>query len=301
MGRKVLRAILFYNPAARGPRSGLERKLESIASRFRAHNSLLDTVAIEGPGHVLETGEDRCSRGYDLLIAWGGDGTVNEVGNVASRLQLPIGILPGGTINLLADELEIPSSFELACEVLLTGKRRTLKAGRADGRLFFAMAGIGFDAEVCRKVSATSKRLLGSLAFVATGLRALPFYGFPTISVHCDGISFNGTQIILSNIPRYACSLRLAPAADPSGPALDLGVLKAYSAFGYLGFFAQLLLFGRHSRPPEWTHYKGWTFALTSNDPVPVQLDGEPHGTLPMDFEVVPDALEALVSQDPPP
>ena len=298
MSRKVLRAILFYNSAARGLRSGLDQKLEMVASRFRAHNSLLDTVAIEGPRHVLETGEDRCSRGYDLLIAWGGDGTVNEVGNVASRLKLPIGILPGGTINLLAKELGIPSSLERACEVLLTGTRRTLKAGRADDRLFFAMAGIGFDAEVCRRVSATTKRFLGSLAFIATGLRALPSHGFSTISVRCDGISFNGTQVILSNIPRYACSLTLAPTANPSGRALDLGVLKAYSAFDYLRFLVQLL-FGRHNRPPEWTHYKGWTFALTSNDPVPVHLDGEPHGVLPMDFEVVPDALEVLVPQDP--
>lgn len=298
MGRKVLRAILFYNPAARRLRSGLHQQLEIVSCRFRAHNSLLDTVAIEGPRHVLETGEDRCSRGYDLLIAWGGDGTVNEVGNVASRLELPLGILPGGTINLLANELGIPSFLEQACEVLLTGTRRTIKAGRADDRLFFSMAGIGFDAEVCRRVSPTTQRFLGSLAYIATGLRALPSYRFPTISVRCDGISFNGTQVMLSNIPRYACSLTLAPTADPSGQALDLGVLKAYSAFGYLSFLVQLL-FGRHNRPPEWVHYKGWTFALTSNDSIPVQLDGEPHGTLPMDFEVVPDALEILVPQDP--
>lgn len=300
MARKVLRALLFYNPAAHRLHPGCEHKLDFVASQFRARNAVLDSVATEGPRHVLETGEDRASRGYDLIVACGGDGTINEVGNVAARLQLPLGILPGGTINLLAADLGIPDDLGRACENLFTGAPRSIKAGRADERLFFAMAGIGFDAAVCHRVSAAPKRRSGILAYITAGLRTLPSYKFPTISLRCDGISFNGTQVILSNIPRYGCSWKLAPTASSSGRGLDLGVLKAYSSFDYVQFLLRLAS-GHQGRPPEWTHYKGWTFALTSSEPVPVQVDGEPHGTLPMDFEVVPKALEILVPKPPQP
>ncbi len=166
--------------------------------------------------------------------------------------------------------------------------------GRAGQRLFFAVAGIGFDGAVCKQVSPLLKRRLGALAYIATGLRLLPSYRFTSVSVRCDGVSFTGTQIILSNVPCYAGSLKLAPSADPFGRGLDLGVLKAHSALAYVRFLLRLLR-GQHNRPPEWTHFKGWTFSLTSSQPVPVQVDGEYCGTLPMNFEVVPAALEVIV------
>lgn len=293
MSKKIPRALLLYNPAAPSLRRALPRKLEFVTNAFRIRETVLDTMRIEGPGHVLASADRVEAKNYDLLIAWGGDGTVNEVGNVAARLDLPLAILPGGTINLLARELEIPQRLPDAVLLLFDGRLRRIKAGRAGERLFFAVSGAGFDAAVCRGVNPALKRMLGRLAYVARGARLLFSYRFPTVSVVCDGRGFTGAQAIFSNVSRYAGNLRLAPLADLAVPTLDLSVLRGDSPGGYVHFFARLLL-GRHTRWRELTHVKGWTFNALSNDPVPVHVDGEAGGTLPMRFEAVPDALQVV-------
>lgn len=294
MARKVPRALLFYNPEAPRVRRRLDRQLEHLTAACRARQVLLDATATEGPGSVLEHADSVSRRKYDLLIAWGGDGTVNEVGNVAARLKLPLGILPGGTVNILARELGIPARPEEAVAVLFNGVRRPIKAGRANERLFFAMAGVGFDAAVCRWVPPRLKRRLGRLAYVVGGLRLLFTYPFPSVSILCDTRGFTGAQIIISNLPRYAGRMRLSPLADLDGGSLDLCVLRSDSPFGYVRFLARLLV-GRHTRWRELVYLKGWTFTAVSAEPVPVQLDGEYVGTLPMRFEMEPEALEVLV------
>ncbi len=294
MSRKVPRLLLYYNPAAAGVRRGLEGKLEFLISECRARQVLLDVVRTEGPGSILESSDTMAGRGYDLVAAWGGDGTVNEVGNLAARLNLPLAILPGGTINLLARELGIPPGLRQAVQLLFNGRPRRIKAGRAGDRLFFAMAGVGFDAAVCRFLPALLKRGVGRLAYVLTGARLLATYDFPSITVQCDGVGFTGTQVVISNIPHYAGSFELSPLADLSAPSLDLCVLKSDSRLGYLRFVARLLM-RRHTRWRELVYFKGWTFDAASSEPVPVQIDGDYFGMLPMQFEMVPDAVQVMV------
>jgi diacylglycerol kinase (ATP) len=293
MAGKVPRALLFYNPRAPGPRSGGRRRLDSLCATFRARQVILDIMATEGPGHVLQTSEGLEERGYDLFIAWGGDGTVNEVGNVAARLDRPLGILPGGTLNMLARELGVPRRLDQATDLLFHGALRRIKAGRAGERLFFVMAGAGFDAAVCRAVSPRHKDALGRLAYLAHGGGLLFTYPFPTLSVRCDGMAFNGTQVVISNVPHYAGRLKLAPLASLDSTALDLCVLKGGGALDYLQFMLRLLI-RRHTRWRELVYFKGWSFALASSDPVPVQVDGEYCGTLPVRVELVPEALQVV-------
>jgi len=293
MSRRVPRALLFYNPAAPGVRRGLERKLEFLSAACKARPVLLDAIATGGPGDVLARADSVAGKRYDLLIAWGGDGTVNEVGNLASRLGLPLGILPGGTINLLARELGIPARYEAAADLLFYGSRRAIKAGRAGDRLFFSVAGAGFDAAVCRWVPPLLKRWLGPLAYVVGGARQLLTYPFPTVSVLCGNQGFTGTQMVIGAVPHYAGSLKLLPLADLDSPVLDLCVLRTDTRLGYLRFLGRLLI-GRHTSWTELVYYKGWNFSAMSADPVPVQIDGEFCGMLPMRFEMVPEALEVL-------
>jgi YegS/Rv2252/BmrU family lipid kinase len=301
MSKKVPRALLIYNPVAPRLRRGREGKLGFVADAFRIRGVVLDTLMTEGPGHVLASADLVEGRGYDLLIAWGGDGTVNEVGNLASRLSLPLAILPGGTVNILARELGIPGRLADAVLLLFDGRLRSIKAGRAGGRLFFAMAGAGYDAAVCRRVRPALKRALGRLAYVVEGARLLFTYPFPLVSVVCDGRGFSGTQIIVSNVSRYAGNLRLTPHADLSREApLDLCVLRGDSALGYARFFYRLLR-GRHTRWRDLLQVKGWKFSVLSSEPVPVHLDGEHCGTLPMRFEAVPDALQVVAPAGPAP
>lgn len=294
MSRKVPRALLCYAPAARHLRRGLRRKLDALAARFRDRQVILDTLASDAPGDLLEHADSVAGREYDLLVAWGGDGTVNETGNLAGRLRVPLGILPGGTVNVLARELGIPPALDRAADVLFHGGLRTIRAGRAGGRLFFTSAGAGFDAAVCRWVSPALKRRLGRAAYALGGVRLLLTYPFSSLTVQCGPMEFTGTQFIISNVPRYAGTFRLAPLADLDGAALDLCLLRSDTASGYLRFLARLLI-GRHTRWRDLVHLKGWTFSAFSSEPVPVQVDGDYAGTLPMQFEIVPDALDVLV------
>jgi YegS/Rv2252/BmrU family lipid kinase len=293
MSRRVPRALLVYNPAAPGVRRRHARRMETIASELRRRAVLLDTLATAEPGALIERAGDLERKDYDLIIAWGGDGTVNEAGNLAARLQRPLGILPAGTENMLARELGIPRRLNEAIDLLFSGRRRRIRAGRAGDRLFFVVAGAGFDAFVCRWVGPRLKRLAGRLAYVIGAAWILCSRRLPVFSVMWDERGVGGTQMILSNVPRYAGRLRAAPLARLDSTALDLCVLRSGSPFAYLRFFTRMLL-GRHTRWRGVVHLKGWSFTAASDAEVPVHVDGEPGGALPMEFGLVPGALEVL-------
>jgi YegS/Rv2252/BmrU family lipid kinase len=293
MSRRVPRALLVYNPAAPGVRRRHARRLEAITSELRRRAVLLDTLGTGERGGLIERAADLERKEYDLIIAWGGDGTVNEAGNLAARLERPLAILPAGTENMLARELEIPRRLEEAIDLLFSGRRRRIRAGLAGDRLFFVMAGAGFDAAVCRWVRPGLKRWAGRLAYVIGAVWILCTRRLPLFSVMWDERGVAGTQMILSNVPHYAGRLRAAPLARIDSTALDLCVLRSGSPFAYLRFFARMLL-GRHTRWRGVVHLKGWSFTAASDADVPVHVDGEPCGTLPMEFGLLPAALEIL-------
>jgi len=320
-----VRAALIYNPYAGKGKGGAIAAAARSALVKRGIDAELH--ATQGPEHATAIAE-RLAPSMDILVAVGGDGTVNEVANGLARAaaspavspspaaspgnrsgnspaatprKTRLGIVPAGTVNVLALELNIPWTVDQACEVIARGETVALDLGDANGRTFVLMAGAGIDALTVRHVDPRAKRRYRELAFVASGLR----YGFaerqPVFLVRANGREHHATFVIAANSRYYAGRLSIARAADPTDGLLDLvlftGTDRPRLAVFWLGIPSGLHLRGRHV---EYIHAsEADLIPIDDSDTIWLQTDGEPAGRLPAKVKVRPHALEVLVPSDP--
>ncbi len=188
--------------------------------------------------------------GVDLVLASGGDGTITAcVGGVAGS-GIPLGVLPCGTGNLLARNLGLPLSLDEALRVALTGSDRPLDVGRANGRPFVVMAGIGFDAEMLAGASEELKKQLGWAAYVLSGLRHLADRPV-RVRLRADGgppLRHWASAVIIGNVGSLQGNIRLLPDALPDDGVLDVAVLTAWGWTGWLRLAADVVLRRRTGR-----------------------------------------------------
>src|SRR5687768_2864990 len=156
------RALVIANPASRG---GAKRQASVVRELARA-DIAADAVATQYAGHAAEIAASR-ARDYDAVFTLGGDGTAMEVVGTLAGKGPPVGILPGGTGNLLARSLGIPLTVPAAVRALAAGREARIDLGRiGDGRVFGIGAGVGVDATMIQETPALWKRRLGVLSYV---------------------------------------------------------------------------------------------------------------------------------------
>ncbi|HWO74099.1 MAG TPA: diacylglycerol kinase family protein, partial [Dehalococcoidia bacterium] len=216
------RARIVYNPAARNAPS-LDRL--QAAMRQAAPGWELDLVTTEEAGHATSLAREAAEAGFDLVIACGGDGTINETANGLAGSGTALGVLRGGMGDVFAKEAGIPKSPERALAALLQGQRRRFDLGTANGRYFLLMAGAGLDAEVVRRVPDAMKRRLGSTSYVLWGLRLLPGYRPRRVTVRMDGEEreCHLFWVLLGNTRSYGGAIDITRRA-----VVDDGLLDAY-------------------------------------------------------------------------
>ncbi len=217
---------------------------------------------------------------YDLVIAAGGDGTLNEVVNGLVGRGLPLAFLPLGTANVMALEMELPSTLEGACRVALHGVVKPVTLAEIDGRFFLMMAGVGFDAAAVRAVSSRLKRHTGSFAYLVAGLRALVTYRPIELQVQtAEGKCLLANHLIISNIRLYGGRFMLAPTAGLARPGLTACLVEKTGRFAVLLFWLRILLRGHllgDVRRIESSVFK------ISGLGSPVQIDGDDYGDTPL-------------------
>src|SRR5918997_3798576 len=207
------KAVIIGNPNS--GRAGSEGYLERCAKVLRSGGLRVDVLHTEYPDHATELASPTEAA---LIVAAGGDGTINEVINGLGR-GATLGILPLGTANVLARELGLPLDAERACERILRGQRMRMDLGVAtDGagveRRFACMAGVGFDAKVVRAVTPRLKDRLKGLAFPLIGLKVLLQERFPPVRVRGGDANHVVPFAIVANAHRYGGDYRV------SGPGL---------------------------------------------------------------------------------
>jgi YegS/Rv2252/BmrU family lipid kinase len=182
--------------------------------------------------------------GVDLVLASGGDGTITACAAGVAGSEIPLGVLPCGTGNLLARNLGLPLSVDEALTVALTGSDRRLDVGTANGRPFVVMAGIGFDAEMLAGASEQLKKHLGWAAYMLSALRhlrdrparvTLRTEGGPTRRYWASGVIVGNVGSLQGNVP-------LLPDALPDDGVLDIAVLAAWEWTGWLRLATDVLL-----------------------------------------------------------
>jgi len=290
---------VIFNPTARGNKARrFRRQLDAIGV-----HSALRATASSGDARRLAT--EAVAEGFDLIVAAGGDGTINEVLNGIGDApegftRARLGVLPLGTANVFARELGMPRCFERSWEILQRGRELAIDLPRVEflengirqTRYFCQLAGAGLDARAIELVDWHHKKQVGPLAYLIAGLRALRGKK-PRITVHADGHSASGEWVLISNGRFYGGAFALLPEANWHDGQLDLGVLPRANWQTLLRHVPGLLLRGTLSAGAL-LRLRTNRFELTSDAPAGFELDGERVGNLPATFTLGPEKLRVI-------
>jgi diacylglycerol kinase (ATP) len=291
---------VIFNPAARGEKARrFRRQLDAIG----AHCALKATTA---PGIARRLATEAVTDGFDLIVAAGGDGTVNEVLNGIGDApdgfaRARLGVLPLGTVNVFARELKIPLRVERAWEILQSARETKIDLPRvefsADGvlqkRYFCQLAGAGLDARAIELMDWRHKKQVGKLAYVIAGLKAL-CEKKPEITVRANGQTATGELVLVGNGRFYGGSFAILPLADLRDGRLDICVLPRVNWTALLRSTPGLLLRGKLPASVA-QHLSAETFELTSETAAAFELDGEWVGKLPVTFSIEREKLRVVV------
>lgn len=275
----------------------------------------VDLAPTERAEMAHELAQTAVNNGADVILACGGDGTINEVINGLAPSSVPLGILPGGTANILAHELRLPLHPVSAARQFARWKPRRIALGRARwteaqivsppcestrqarSRYYITVAGVGYDAHIVYKLSPWLKKNLGVAGYVLEALRQFLLYSFPRFSCRLDGREKLSTFSVIHRTRLYAGWLHMAPTADLYAPHFAVCSFPSRNRFRYL-IYALGVLLRQHLR------LRGVTLeeccevvcaAYDTSDTLRFEIDGELGGELPVTFEIVPDALTLLV------
>jgi diacylglycerol kinase (ATP) len=294
-----VRICVIFNPAARGDKA---RQFRRHLAEMAAHSTLKQT---EAPNEAQRLATEAVGDGFDIIVAAGGDGTINEVLNGIADApggleRVRLGVLPLGTVNVFARELAIPLKFDPAWRIIQQGRERWIDLPVATGlwegkprrRCFAQLGGAGLDARAIECVHWPLKKKVGPLAYVMAGLRALRIP--PTrITVSAGDNSASGDLVLLGNGALYGGPFRIFPGASLTDGLLDVCVFPRASWWTLAQCGPSLLV--RGELPPGAVHrFQADTVTLTGMSQTPFELDGEWMGHLPVTVTVQRSALRVI-------
>jgi diacylglycerol kinase (ATP) len=305
-------ALLIHNPNAGGGGKARRQELDAARRIFATGGIEADLAETTGPGDATEIALRAGNEGRQLVIACGGDGTLNEVVNGLARQQnghrVPLALLPGGTANILAKELTLPWDIPQAAQRLVRGTVREIALGLATpvnepekARYFLSVAGAGPDGRITYAVDLELKARLGILAYWWQGAREALQYKFPRFNVKTKHQTIEASLVIVGRTKHYGGPFKITTEADLYEDQFELAVLTTQSGLRYLSYLPTLW-FG-DLRKTEGVHFvKADTLLCepTDGEPVYAQVDGEPLSRLPVEFKIVPRALKLLVPEELP-
>jgi len=290
-GRDRKRFFIIHNPNA-----GRSARLLFHETVLRLKNSgatvdILDTTR-HGQGTEASAQAAR-SGNFDVIAAAGGDGTVHDVAEGLIGHPVPLGIIPMGTGNVFAREVGLTQPAHRIARTLLEGKIRTIPVGQVNGRPFLFVVGIGFDAEAVRLFESEGTRSYGQVGFVWPVLRALRSYEDKPLKVTTVDCVQEAQWVLVTRIKRYAGNLILARDADLHDTHLHLLCLRGNGMLNRAHQLAALAL-GVIDRDPA-VHAETVEWVRIEGDPrVPVQVDGEILGQLPLSIGLHSDRLKII-------
>jgi len=291
--RRTIRLIV--NPRA-GDKT-YTRAIEGVVSAAADLGWHLRVVETEAPGDATRLAREAVAAGDPIVLAGGGDGTLNEIVQAVAGTETAVGAVPLGTVNVWVRELGLSLDPAEATRPLFRGQVRRIDLGRVNDRYFLLMAGLGFDAVAVHAVEGTqTKRRFGPLAFLARGaLEALTTRG-QRLRLRADGRTFetNAALVTVGNTRLWAGAVRITHRASAADGLLDICVFPGRSLLTKLRHLF-LVVIGRHDDDPEVTYLQVRELLVAARPSIPIQVDGEPFGTTPARIEVVPGAVRMLV------
>jgi diacylglycerol kinase (ATP) len=308
----ITNALLIYNPT-----SGLQRhrrftEIEHAVRILKESGITAELAPTTGRFAARNIARQAVDQGRGMVIACGGDGTINEIVNGLAGSHVPMALLPAGTANILAKELRIPWDIPHAARLIPTGIVRRIALGVAiptganhsaalsqAGRYFLCVAGAGPDGALVNAVDEGLKKRTGQLAYWAEGLRLLFRYSFPQIRIRSAGSERQATIIVVGRTAHYGGPFKITTGANLFDDSFEMLTNSTRSRLRYIGCLPALWL-GKIREMKGIDTWKATEVICESagSEAVYAQVDGEPIGPLPLIFRIIPDAV-SLVTPAP--
>jgi len=260
----------------------------------------VELFATPGPNKAGELARHAVKQGCDLILAAGGDGTINEAVNGMAGSDVPFGALPAGTANVLANEVGLSARPDRAAAQLLTAVPVRIALGALDRpayprRHFVLMAGVGLDARIVYELDMDLKARLGKLAYWHGGFRQLG-RPVPRFSICVDGHEHQASFALITRVRNYGGDFQIARRIKLTDADFEIVVFENHEWHDYLRFFGAVVTNRLYETEGVFV-YRSTKATLNAPDagPIYVQADGEAVGNLPATITTVPDALTLLI------
>jgi len=294
-----MKILVILNPAS-GKKTA-EPIIESINTQFKASQIEFEIYKTKKEDNIGDIIRARLKNKFDLVVAAGGDGTVSAVINGIVGTTIPLGIIPAGTGNLLAHDLDIPLEVKDAVALIAgTHKLRKIDAMRIGKRAYILNISLGASAAVVNETSPKNKKRFGRIAYAWTVVSKLSTLRQRSLTVSVDGktLKYHAIEVAIFN------SGSIAKTLYPNGPDIriddgyiDVWIMSIQTILDYPQYLFKMMT-GKPAK--RISHFiKAKTVSVKSRIPLPVQADGDIFGTTPIEVEVIPAALTVLVGKKP--
>lgn len=296
MFKKIL---VIKNPtSSNGSKS---KRVDRVVEILKQKSCQVDVYETRAPGDAIAF-LLTYTEPVDVVVAAGGDGTINEVVNGLKHRQIPLAIIPAGTTNVLAKELALPKKPALLADIIINGLPKPVYLGCLNERRFTMMVGVGYDAWVVNNVNLNIKKRFGKLAYVISMLKEVFRYGEQSFQAEIDGRQVSVGSMIITQGRYYAGSFVLSRQADLSHPYLQAVVISTENKWKFLlSTFA--LPFGLMESMPTVQSIAAKEIKIkckpgddTDSTLAVLQVDGDPAGKMPAVIKIEEQAISILVA-----
>ena len=287
-----MRLLLIANPVSGGD---ARPRIARAAAWLRARGASVELQLTERRGDARRFAAEALGR-FSRVVVAGGDGTLNEVANGLHGSNLPVAFLPLGTVNVFALETGIPLVLEDACRLALEGRSQPISLGRIGDGVFLLMASAGWDAAAVARLRPSLKHWLGRLAYAVGAAETLLAESPAAVTITlADGSQRSGFGVVVSNARCYGGRFVITPQASLFSSRLELGLLRRGGRLAMLDVALRLVL--HRPLPPALIEYHSVAAVEIVGAGVPVQVDGDAWGTLPVQVSTLPGALAVVLPE----
>jgi diacylglycerol kinase family enzyme len=326
-----MQAELIYNPSS--GQVVVRHEFDDMMVFLNRYGWSVTLRETSKPLEATDLARRAVATGAEVVIAAGGDGTINEIANGLVNTDVALGVLPVGTTNTWALQMGIPALNPMlpgiqavkliaaleeriarplpasyyrkvlldAARVLVEGRTVAVDMGELSGRHFLMWAGMGFDAAIAQSIPLWEKRALGSWAYVFPTIESIHKYSGTDVCLNLDGkvVRASTPFIVVSNIQLYGGMMAIGAKACVNDAMLDVCIFKGGGFFTFVQH-AMNVLAHRHLKDPNVEYYRCRDIVIESARSLPVQVDGEPFTETPVSVRTVPSSLKVIVPKTTP-
>jgi YegS/Rv2252/BmrU family lipid kinase len=280
--------VVILNPAARGARA---QRLRAQVEKLVRGTTLCTTSEA---GEAERLARHAVTEGYQRIVAAGGDGTINEIVNGIAGHNVTLGLLPLGTMNVFASELGLPVNDLARCwNIVQQNRTDRVDLPRANRKHFVQLAGVGLDAQVVKETSRGFKRSFGPLSYLISAVQ-IASRTPPVLRIESDdAITEEGSFVLVGNGRLYGGRFPFFKQAVMNDGLLDVIVFKRLNYFDIIRYL-QDVVFTPQISSPEVEYFQTTHLKVSSDESVPVEIDGELIGNCPVEFKIRAGGLRVL-------